>query len=79
MKIRTFSDLTIARAQYGVTDIKIEISETEFIWPVHATLLTPDRSVQGRGATEQEALDDAFFRLVMLIGHEIQSAHAGAA
>jgi len=67
----TLSELAVECSKYGVVHQTIDIS-FDVIEPVHVTLrCSAVGGVQGRGHTLDEAYDDAFARLVHLMGEQI--------
>lgn len=78
MQIRTLNDLVLARAKYGVTDIRFHFDHGVTRDPAFATVMTATHASYGRGENEIEALDDAFFRLAHVIAAEVVKHAAGA-
>lgn len=63
----TLNELAVRRAAYGVIKTTFDYS-LEFAEPVLVTIWTKDHTTRGRGDTEAEALDDAYSRLMHIVG-----------
>lgn len=65
----TLGELALRRGQLGVQHISIAY-DLGLAQPVRVVLSTDHCRVVGRGETEAEALDDAFSRLMHIVGEE---------
>lgn len=68
----TLGEVALRRGQLGVTHLTITY-DLGLEKPVRALLFTEDFRVVGRGETEADALDDAFYRLTHRIGEALAS------